>query len=127
MPRGFRYDNQISLGQLIDALGRREDDQKVRFDFGYMHPTGLHSYRGFYEDLAIGHTDEGEAPTVKEFLTQLREAVGETFHGWKGGSYRMDHDSSLWVDQSSHASGTIVTGIAESSWQTVITTAFVDV
>lgn len=127
MPHGITMGNQITLGALTDLLAKRDPEQSVSFDFEHMHPTTLHSYRSFYDDLALGFDDKGEAPTVAQLIERLRAADGETFHGWKGGEYRMTRDTPLWAARSGNAGSTAITGLADCSWQTVITTAYVDV
>ncbi len=125
MPYGVTFGPQITLGRLIELLEHRPRDEKVRFDFEDMHPDDVDSYRGYYEDLAISFTDEGEAPTVEWLLERLHGAVGATFHGWKGGEYTMTRDTPLWVARSGKTGGTAVTGLADCSYQTIISTAFV--
>lgn len=127
MPFGATFGPQITLGRLIELLEQRPQDETVRFDFEHMHPDDLTSYRGFYEDLAVSFTDEGEPPTVEWMLAKLRGAVGESFSGWKGGRYRMQEGTPLWVARPGNAGSTVITGIGDCSFQTIITTAYVDV
>jgi hypothetical protein len=66
-------------------------------------PVGIrrpHSYRGYYERVAFEpvypmpddpHKDERRAGAM---WLVARDALGQTFLGWKGGSYRM-HAGSL--------------------------------
>lgn len=88
-------------------------------------PTSLSSYRGFYDQLAIerdafgfertelsgrgksfGDYTPGHSavhirtnPTVGDLVKALNLAVGEEFEGFKGGQFRMDEDTILWVSQ----------------------------
>lgn len=49
--------------------------------------TNPHSYRGFYEDIAFEPTN---TPTsVADVLAVAQSVIGQTYEGWKGGSYTM--------------------------------------
>jgi hypothetical protein len=112
---------RLSLGEFLDVLERQPEADLVLFDFGGMVPTRVNSYRGYYEDLAIGFGDV-DTPKVAEVLKELRSAIGKTFEGYKGGNYRMGRNSRLWVANYGRTSDTVITGIAECSWATVIAT-----
>lgn len=73
--------------------------------------TGVGSYRGYYEDLAIGYEMGGEKPKLDDFCRTLREAVGETFEGYKGGSYRMSRDTVVWVSNYGECESLRITGV----------------
>ena len=103
-----------SLGALVDALAPIKPDANVWFDFGHTVPTDLHSYRGLYDHLAVGWAyidDMPEVPTVEAVSRVLDDADGREFVGYKGGSYRMDRDTPVWVDRPGDASGTAIVGI----------------
>ena len=122
-------DEQWTLGMLIDALEKRPADQDVRFDFGYMVPANVSSYRGYYEDLAISfaHCNERENNSVGRTLEGLRAAVGKVFTGYKGGNYRADRDTALWVANYGESGGTAVVGVAEEcDYVTIIRTKWID-
>jgi hypothetical protein len=103
----------LTLGALIDALASvsTPDGYRVRYEFCGCVPDGLHSYRGYYEDLAIGFSDEKSAPKHDEVLTMLCETVGEVFMGYKGGKYRMSRESTLWVANYGNTSGTHIKAV----------------
>jgi hypothetical protein len=116
----------MTLGELIDALKRRPADDTVRFDFcGYV-PGELMSYRGFYDHLAIEPTSVGR-PSVGEFLTRLRGAVGSKHTGYKGGTFVMRIDTPIWCAGYGQASSTAIVGIYDCSYMTVIRTEWVAV
>lgn len=77
----------MNLGQLIKKLEKLPADLTVRH--GFHHP---HSYRGFYDRVAF---EPKEHITIGEMLACAREAVGAVYDGYKGGSYKMDE--STWV------------------------------
>lgn len=71
----------MTLQQLIDALAAADQDQVVPLGFG--RPW---SYRGGPSDVAfVPETDV----TVAAMLAEAQFALGETFHGYKGGQYTM--------------------------------------
>ena len=126
----FCFGAQWNLGQLIDALAawRRphkqgsDEEPRVVLDFGYFVPTGLSSYRGFYEHLAINYDDPNAyrgdgspkvvGPLVSYFIERLtKAAAGEVFEGYKGGQYRMSRETPLWVASYGEAPGVAVIGV----------------
>lgn len=104
----FVDEDQYTLGRLIDDLEKilTAEGCVVEFDFGGT-PRDLHSWRGSYEELAIGwsHKDYYEGGQTernikyKDFLAMLEEAVGKKYQGWKGGWYRMSKDTPVWVSK----------------------------
>lgn len=111
------------IGGLIAELSKL--DQKARVYVDGVAPTRLASYRGFYDQLAIERGDGGyqrtelsgrgrayadytpghsgvhirSNPTVADLVKALRLAIGEEFEGYKGGQFRMDEDTILWVSE----------------------------
>lgn len=107
-----KHDQQLTLGQFIDRLKELKQDSSICFEFCCLTPTTLESYRGYYEDLALGFEEEGwGSPSVGELLAICEEAVGETMQGYKGGDYLMDRDTALWVANSGIAGSTAIVGI----------------
>lgn len=107
---------QLTLGEVIAVLESSEleyenhkgtiEPKHVRFDFEYIFPTGLDSWRGSYDELAITFSIEGKPPTGKEFLDWLKESVGKSYEGWKGGEYTMGKSTPLWVANSGNSGQT---------------------
>lgn len=104
------------LGVLIRQLSSCKPEAPVYFDFCDLVPDGIESYRGYYDQLAIGWKEAREAPTVADVLAMLRGAVGKTFMGYKGGDFLMDEDTEVWVDNSGRATGTIITHVEDDDW-----------
>lgn len=121
----MRSGERLSLGDLIALLKRLPLGQNIRFDFGDLAPTTLDSYRGFYEDLALGFGD-GVAH-VGDLLRSCEAAVGATFEGYKGGTYRMDERSRLWVSNRGATSGTTIVGLDDLGWTAILRTGYEDV
>lgn len=114
---------QLNLGQLICKLKKCKSDAKVRFDFGGFVPDGLDSYRGYYNQLALGFCEDKEV-TVAELLLEARATLGKSFSGYKGGDYVMDHGTSLWVSNYGQAHDTAIVGVTDCGWHVVINTAY---
>lgn len=109
----------LKLGQLLEQLRKHDAVRDIAFDFCGLAPAGLHSYRGFYEDLALDY-DSDIYPTVGAVATELEEAIGKTFTGYKGGEYRMGEDSTLWVSEHNRCDGTIITGVEDNEHDPLI-------
>ena len=118
-----KNDQPITLGDLIDALAKRPPEDEVVFDFCGLHPTDVDSYRGYYDHLAIGYSTEYKPVKVAALLAELRAADGKVFTGYKGGDFRMDRDTPMWVANYGESGSTAVVGVA-GDYQTVIRTAY---
>lgn len=134
----FANSPQLTLGELLallkDIPTEYGDDKQavtVEFDFGTAYPTGLNSWRGSYAELAVNYalsgydTDEQFAHTdLKDFVTWLTEANGETYTGWKGGDYTMSLDTPLWVANSGNVGNTGIVGIKNENYSVILLTAY---
>jgi hypothetical protein len=104
----------MTLGDLIDALTNC-DAKYVRIASPVrLTPASLSSYRGYYEDLAIEYEEGDRARTAigrADFLRMLKEAVGATFTGYKGGEFMMGRDTLLWVSNYGECSSCRVVGV----------------
>ena len=95
-------EHQVTLGELIKALEVAdrffcnlspvfaEDENGGRVDLG-----SFISYRGAYDELAI--VPAHSVCVVEDMLQRARQANGATFMGYKGGEFRMDLSTPLWV------------------------------
>lgn len=143
---------QMTLGELIARVeplaardqGKKDDDKAtVDFDFGSALPTGLSSWRGSYAELAInysfngygymvgytknaGSTFDPKAPTAEQFLVMLKEAVGKSYTGWKGGDFVMGKTTPLWVSNDGDGDHTAVIGVLDKEYRIIIETAYCD-
>lgn len=84
-----RSATQMTLGKMISALEAMITDKQVQ-RLGH-----LHSYRGYYSDLAF----EVKPGTMNaQDLTGLcREAMGKVYEGYKGGDYMMGESTPMWI------------------------------
>lgn len=109
-------DNQMTLGEIIATLKRKDQDRSVTFGFDYSRPSGVSSYRGYYEDLAIGYK-RGVECTVATLLLMLQDIDGKTLTGWKGGDYVMDSDTVLWMANPGESGGMAIVDVVETPYQ----------
>jgi hypothetical protein len=105
-----------SLGAVIDALKTCRPTAEVQYDFCYLRPTTLESYRGHYDHLALGWTPKsfGEQHfwvPILVLIAYLEEAIGKEYEGWKGGDYVMSRETPLWVANPGETGGTGIVAI----------------
>ena len=111
--------NIMTLGELINTLESLDSDKQIIFvypddpsgelDYDYKkyddETVGLgsfDSYRGYYQYLSIRPSEK--IVTVGEVLAELKNAVGETFEGYKGGDFTMNRETYVWCSHYGHAS-----------------------
>lgn len=115
---------QMNLGQIIDTLRRHDPGKDVYYDFVHFRPEGIHSYRGYYEQLALGY-GLGDI-TVGQLLGMCEGAVGKSFTGYKGGEYVMGRETPVWVANHNESGGTGIVGVEDRDWRILLVTAAVD-
>jgi hypothetical protein len=93
MARITRANYHLTLGALIEELGKLPDDKPVVFSTGGS-PYQAGSYRGYYSDLAFDSTTE--PVTVAQFRAVCQSALGASFEGYKGGDFVMAENTPLW-------------------------------
>ena len=81
----FLYELIEILRGLFDKYG----DGVIKHGFGQPN-----SYRGYYYDVAF---EPKENVKLSEMLRYAESALGEEFEGWKGGYYKMEEDSDVWI------------------------------
>lgn len=119
------YNDGLTLGDLIDKLKTLPPEANIEFDFGSANITTLDSYRGYYDQLALGYDGEygSEMMTVGKLLKDCEEAIGKTYQGWKGGDYTMSRDTNIFVANSGCTSDTHLLDIVKKydDWYTLKT------
>lgn len=94
--------NTLTLGQLTARLTGVPDDVPVEFrgsGLDGLTPGRFIAWRGVYADLALEPKDPEGPPTLAgDLLARCRLADGALFQGYKGGDYRMDVRTPVWVD-----------------------------
>jgi hypothetical protein len=126
----------VSLGALADALaplklmdaddngGDTPYDRTVYFDFCALKPTNLDSYRGYYEHLAVGFSEDGDSMTVAALHDLLTRADGKEYEGYKGGVFRMDRDTPVWASNYGRSSSTAIVGLLVESYRVTLLTEY---
>lgn len=112
---------QMTLGAFVDALAAAEPERSVYFDWCRLTPTCFDSYRGYYDQLALGVALHGNV-TAGALAGAAKRAIGTTFEGWKGGDYKMTRSTPLWVDNPGEATGTQIVGVRDDGWAIIIQT-----
>lgn len=113
----FATTPQLTLGELIDLLKSvdAEENCVVQFVFGDMVPLECRSWRGSYNELAIGFSEYNPSfcsyPLLSSFIKQLEDTVGATFCGWYGGEYTMHTATPVWADKPGQGSQAGIVGI----------------
>jgi len=122
--------DQLTLGELILKLEPIVKNQKegeeatVRYDFEYLFPTSIDSWRGSYDELALNFETQGEEMKVSEFLKMLKDCIGETFTGYKGGEYLMHKGTPIWVANYSHSGNTAVIDVVDNRYVVLLITGY---
>ena len=106
-----------NLGELIDLLKRCKQDADVVISAPVrLSPHHVSSYRGYYEDLAIEMTGDGDRPTVASLGVMLEAAVNQRFTGYKGGDFTMTRHTRVWLSNYGECTGALVVGVTEHGW-----------
>lgn len=117
--------DQLTLGQLLkryDKIRRIEKIDfapvmiKMPFDQPLVFTDGKEadSYRGYYKDLAIEYSQGisllGLQDNIRTFQ-YLRNKLGKTMEGYKGGEFPINEDTFLWVSSWGVCSNIYVTDL----------------
>lgn len=123
--------DQLTLGELILKLKPiveknkgEEDMPTVRYDFEYLFPTSIDSWRGSYDELALNFQTEGQPMKADAFLQMLEETVGETFEGYKGGEFTMNKHTPVWVANYGNSGNTAVIEVVDNSYEVILITGY---
>lgn len=102
-----RANYHLTLGQLAAVCEQHPDAEVVTDTTGGNGDSPFgdtigreNSYRGYYDDLAFAPAVYGETPRLgRDVFEQCQRAMTETYTGWKGGDYRYDAGTPLWLAQ----------------------------
>lgn len=123
--------DQLTLGELILKLEpivekqkEREDEAEVKYDFEYLYPTRIDSWRGSYDELALNFESGGNYMKVTDFLKMLKEALGKEFTGYKGGEFYMNKNTPVWVANYGNSGNTAVIDVVDDGYQIILITGY---
>ena len=128
----FNESDQLSLGEIIskcEEIAKRGytlngEEPTVCFDFEYARPVGIDSWRGIYAELALKFEFSGEEMPLSCFIDLLKDAVGKTFTGYKGGDFKMSRHTPVWVANYGNAGNTAVIGVVDNSYEVILMTGY---
>jgi hypothetical protein len=132
--------DQLTLGEMIlklepivekqkERVSNKHDEARVVYDFEELYPTDIESWRGSYSELALNFKTENSYPddkrlTVTEFFKLLKETVGREFTGYKGGEFKMNKMTPVWVANYGNAGNTAVIDIIDNDYEIIIMTGY---
>lgn len=121
--------DQLTLGELILKLEpivekQGEDEATVRYDFEYLFPNNIDSWRGSYSELALNFTTEGQEMKVSDFLNMLKECIGKEFTGYKGGEFTMNKHTPIWVANYGNSGNTAVIDVIDNGYCIILITGY---
>lgn len=122
----------ITLGELIESLKKCVNEERpnklVYFDWVHFFPTSFHSWRGDYSMLGLGYENsygsEQSAHELNKFIEVCEKTNGETFEGWKGGTFYMNLTTPVWVDNYGEGGSTGVVGVKDLGYAVIILTSY---
>ena len=135
---------QITLGQLIEKMEvivknhaeratEGKEEAEVRYDFEYLFPTDFDSWRGIYAELALNFNmndrsgeEQVEPLTAIQFLALCKKTLGATFFGYKGGEYRMDENTPIWVANYGNSGSTALLDVVDGGYIVILITGYVE-
>ena len=127
--------DQLTLGELIlkiEPIAARQEstiktyahEAMVQYDFENLFPTLIDSWRGSYCELALNFKTEGEKLTVTAFLQMLKDTIGKTLEGYKGGDFLMSKHTPVWVANYGNSGNTAVIEVIDEEHTVIIVTGY---
>ena len=111
----------MKIKEIMALVKDANPEGDVYFDFCNCRPTTAHSWRGSYDEPAIGWAQAGSCTSVADFLNELAELIsGKTYYGWKGGEYSYNEDQTLHVDNPGCYTDTEIIDVKITEWGDVI-------
>jgi hypothetical protein len=114
-------DRTLKLGELTLKCSKFPNKLPVVYDNG-KHPTMIDSWRGYYAELALNHSDEGEPMSCGDFVGMLDDADGKVYRGYKGGAFEMNEKTDVWVDNWGEYTEVIITDANVENGKVVLST-----
>ncbi len=112
--------DQLTLGELLILLNNIPDKSKeVRLDSGD-YPVKYISWRGDYAEIALTYQEHPTGYTVEDWIKFTKEAIGQTFEGYKGGDFTMGKTTPVWVSNWSEPNTDGVSDVIQEEDGTVV-------
>ena len=118
-----RGNYHVTLGELIEFIDKLPSLTTVKFSNG-SYPSSVDSYRGYYSDLAI--EPSSKKINVEDFLVMLRDSLGKTFMGYKGGDFLMEENTPLWMANYSECGEAVVSISEDGTGDLILVTKDLD-
>ena len=119
----------MTINELLTLLRPAKQDIRVYFSFCRCVPTVVASWRGIYDEPALGWEPAGysghvsEYPTVASLIKEFENAIGgRTYSGWKGGDYSYTGDEPLHIDNPGDYTQTEIQRVEIKEWEVIIHT-----
>lgn len=104
----------MTIGDVLRATRHCDAEHLVFFDFCGACPVDVGSSRGSYDEPSlIPEKAHGAKCTVEDLRKMLERLLDEEFEGYKGGNYRYERSSPLWVDEYGEWTSTGIIGVVE--------------
>lgn len=108
--------NRMTIGALITRLRELSPSTDVRYVFGGCPDLRVASYRGYYDEAALGWQggDYGtEGVLAHDLAKALETQIGTVMTGWKGGEYPITRETPVWCDNAGNFSSCAVVGVTD--------------
>ncbi len=90
----------VTVGETIKFLSMCKPNSVVEIDPKGYATLNLNSWRGSYEHLSISPThDEKKVVTADQLCKSLSDMIGKHITGYKGGTYIVTGETSLYADE----------------------------
>jgi len=126
--KSFARSGQLTLGEIINKIELIIKDKPelptVIYDFEYLFPTEIDSWRGSYDELALNYSTEGTQLYADGFLKILKDTVGKKLEGYKGGEYVMTESTPVWVANYGNSGNTAVLDVIDGGYQIILITGY---
>jgi hypothetical protein len=118
----------MTIDDLLHDLRKAKPDAVVMFDFCNCAPTKVDSWRGSYDDpalgwVATGYSGNSKAPKVADLISELERAIdGREYTGWKGGEFRYAGSNTLHIDNRGDYTNTELVRAEIDDWRVLLHT-----
>lgn len=102
--------DNLTIGKMLEKLNSFHDDEQFIFSNGTFFDGTYDSYRGYYEDLYIGYSNEDKGfNTIGKLKQTLHKALDHReMYGYKGGTFAINNDTLIWLAQYGYTGNMIV-------------------